>query len=241
MDAHAAPAAAGLLSRLQQKLHSVQQNVSRLMSEKMNRTKPRVRRVSFRSTTAVYEFERQPFGGGGIPDDDGVSLGLSPRLLNSYAGPLHEKDEKDEYGGSGALAEEQRLQLLAEFSSERKVKRELDSIVAPMILRTRRERQETAESEEEQRYMPGSLEEAVRVAQEDEEFARRHLRECKDTSASAKRIGSAIRKRKLARSGSASASGDGGGKRRQTDGEQGSGVSATSSSFRRRKVQQGNA
>jgi len=216
----------GLLFRLQQKLHSVPQLVSRLMSEKIKRTK-RVRRVSFQPTTAVYEFERQPFGGGGIPDDDGVSLGLSPNLLNSYAGPLHEKDEKDEYGGTGALAEEQRVQLLAEFSSERKVKRELDSYVAPMILRTRRERQETAESEEEQRYMPGSLEEAVRVAQEDEEFARK-------ISVSTKRCGSAIRKRRQVRS-----AGGAGGKQRQADGEQGSGESAASSSLRRRKSRQG--
>ena len=199
----AGSAAPSLISRLQQKLNSVPQLVSRLISKRANRAK-RVRRVSFQSTTAVYEFERQPFGGGGIPDDDGVSLGLSLRLLNSYEGPLHEKADKDEYGGSGALAEELRLQLLAEFSSERKVKRELDSHVAPMIRRTQRERAETAESEEEQRYMPGSLEEAVRVAQEDEAFARK-------ITASTKRRGGAIRKRRLARSG------DSAGKQRQAD------------------------
>ena len=92
-----------------------------------------------------------------------------------------------------------------------------------MILRTRRERQETAESEEEQRYMPGSLEEAVRVAQEDEAFARK-------ISVSTKRSGSAIRKRRHVRS-----AGGVGGKQRQTDGEQESGESAASSSSHQRE------
>ena len=52
--------------------------------------------------------------------------------------------------------------------------------------------------------MPGSLEEAVRVAQEDEAFARK-------ITASTKRGGGAIRKRRLARSG------DGASKQRQAD------------------------
>ena len=37
------------------------------------------RKVRFQPAAAVYEFERQVLGGGGVPDGDGVSLGLGPR------------------------------------------------------------------------------------------------------------------------------------------------------------------
>ena len=106
----------GLLHSLQ---HSAQKLVSRFMSARSNGQ--RARRVSFQPTTAVFEFERQLFGGGGMPDDDNVSLGLGPRLLGKYEGPLVEKDGKDEYGGTGSLREEERLELLAEFESEQTI------------------------------------------------------------------------------------------------------------------------
>ena len=87
-------------------------------------------RVRFHSDTAVFEFDRQLFGGGGIPgstplpvlhisagcsihtgqtqvghpftDADSVSLGLGPRLVNSYTLPLSEKQDKDDYACNGA-------------------------------------------------------------------------------------------------------------------------------------------
>ena len=117
------------------------------MSARSNKQRQRSRRVSFHgkvrppqqpprgtgreltvpmpSQTSVFEFERQLFGGGGVPDDDSVSLGLGPRLVGTYEGPLHEKEAKDEYGCTGSLEESARAQLLAEFSSQSAVKREL--------------------------------------------------------------------------------------------------------------------
>ena len=40
---------------------------------------PSARRVRFSEDAAVYEFERQLLGGGGVPDGDAVALGLGPR------------------------------------------------------------------------------------------------------------------------------------------------------------------
>ena len=37
------------------------------------------RKVRFQPETAVFEFERQLLGGGGVPDGDAVALGLGPR------------------------------------------------------------------------------------------------------------------------------------------------------------------
>lgn len=39
----------------------------------------RQRTVRFQSQAAVFEFERQLLGGGGVPDGDAVALGLGPR------------------------------------------------------------------------------------------------------------------------------------------------------------------
>ena len=174
----------GLLCSLQ---NGAQRLLSRVMSSRSN--VQRTRRVSFHGKTSVYEFERQLFGGGGVPDDDAVSLGLGPRLMNSYEGPLQEKDAKDEYGCTGSLAEEDREKLLAEFSSQKAVKRELDTHITPVVLRTQRERAETAVSAEEQRYMPTSEEEAHRVATEDAVVARKYLTTRPLTGAIRKRIG----------------------------------------------------
>ena len=44
-------------------------------------TSRRQRTVRFQPSTAVYEFERQLLGGGGVPDGDTVALGLGPKCV----------------------------------------------------------------------------------------------------------------------------------------------------------------
>lgn len=46
----------------------------------------RQRTVRFQQQAAVYEFERQLLGGGGVPDGDTVALGLGPKCVPSSAG-----------------------------------------------------------------------------------------------------------------------------------------------------------
>ena len=53
------------------------------------------RKVRFQPSAAVYEFERQVLGGGGVPDGDGVSLGLGNRCApvvveTAPSGPDHQ-------------------------------------------------------------------------------------------------------------------------------------------------------
>ena len=126
------------------------------------------RRVSFRSTITVFEFERKVFGGGGMPDDDATALGLGPKLMSTSEIPLQEKDGKDAYGSFGYLGERARAKLLAQFASPEVIQKELDSYVSPLLERTRRERAETRASPEEQWYMPrgtqGSHGRAVHLA-----------------------------------------------------------------------------
>lgn len=176
--------------------NSAQKLVSRIMSG--GRAKQRPRRVSFGSTTTVFEFERKVFGGGGVPDDDAISLGLGQQLVGSFELPLQEKDAKDEYGCSGCLGESERAQLLAQFASPKAIQKEVDSHIAPLVQKTQRERAETANSAEEQRYMPASQEEAERLAQEDAKQARKYLSAKKSLAAKAagpKAVASAIRKK----------------------------------------------
>jgi hypothetical protein len=169
--------------------------VSRLMSGRGGKQQ-RARRVSFGSTTTVFEFERKVFGGGGVPDDDAISLGLGPRLIGSFELPLQEKDAKDEYGCSGCLATEERAELLAQFSSVKAIQREVDSHVAPLVEKTQRERAETAVSAEEQRYMPNTQEEAVRLAMQDAAQARKYLSLGAKAAAALGKPASAIRKKR---------------------------------------------
>ena len=67
-------AAAGGSSSL---LRRVLRGVWRACGLKTNET--RSRKVRWETNANVYAFERQLFGGGGVPDEDEVSLGLSPR------------------------------------------------------------------------------------------------------------------------------------------------------------------
>ena len=131
------------------------------------------RAVRFQSKAVVFEFERQLFGGGGVPDADAVSLGLGPRLICSYESPLGEKQDKDEYACTGFLDTSERTQLLREWSSQPLLKRQLTQHVAPIVERTRRERSESASSRKDQRRMPATEEEALQMALQDAMAARR--------------------------------------------------------------------
>jgi hypothetical protein len=48
----------------------------------------RERTVRFQPSAAVYEFERQLLGGGGVPDGDTVALGLGPRCVRRWKSRL---------------------------------------------------------------------------------------------------------------------------------------------------------
>ena len=162
-------------------LGSLQNSAQKLVSRLMSGRKEKKRRVSFGSTATVFEFERRVFGGGGMPDDDSTALGLGPKLMSTSQLPLQEKDGKDEYGCTGCLGPEERAALLAEFATPTDIEDELRTHVTPLVERTQRERAETANSEEEQRYMPNSTEEAVNMAKQDEAVARKFLTSRKAT------------------------------------------------------------
>jgi hypothetical protein len=74
----------------------------------------RVRRVRFQPHATVLEFERELFGGGGVPDGDNVSLGLSPKLVDKYSVDLAEKQDKDTYAASGHLDPSVKAELLSQ-------------------------------------------------------------------------------------------------------------------------------
>ena len=162
-------------------LGSLQNSAHKLVSRLMSGRREKKRRVSFGSTTTVFEFERKVFGGGGVPDDDATALGLGPKLMGKSELPLQEKDGKDEYGCSGCLGPRERAELLAQFASPKAIQKEIDSHVSPLVERTQRERAETAVSAEEQRYMPNSTEEAVHLAMQDAAVARKYLPSRKST------------------------------------------------------------
>ena len=133
----------------------------------------RGRRVRFQPKATVLEFERELFGGGGVPDADNVSLGLSPKLVDTYSVALAEKQGKDEYAASGYLELSVKVELLSQWADEPVLQGRLDGDVALQIERTRRERLETASSRRDQRQMPASIIEALEMAQKDALAARR--------------------------------------------------------------------
>lgn len=114
------------------------------------------RRVRFQPQTAVFEFERQLGGGGGVPDGDTVALGLGPRCVHTYLSPLNEKQTKDEYAASGYLDAGQRTQLLSQWAAKASVKAALDR-ARPEIEKLQKAREETASSPRDQRYMPTNV------------------------------------------------------------------------------------
>jgi len=134
------------------------------------------RSVRFEEKASIYEFERQLFGGGGVPDEDAVSLGLGPKLVTTYSSPLAEKQDKDEYACHGFLGPAERAQLLSEWASRQLINRELSQNVAPVVEQTRRERIESAHSRLDQRRMPTSESEAIQIALQDALVARRMTR-----------------------------------------------------------------
>ena len=141
----------------------------------------RSRKVRWEKETSVYAFERELFGGGGVPDEDEVSLGLSPRLVSSYSAPLSGKDSKDEYACTGYLEQAEREQLLSEWSpSEAGLQRQLGQY-APLVEQTRRERVETASSRRDQRRMPSSEVEAHQIATRDAVVAQRFTAAASDS------------------------------------------------------------
>jgi len=79
----------------------------------------RARRVRFQPNCTVLEFERELFGGGGVPEADNVSLGLSPKLFGTYSVTLADKHGKDEYAASGYLESSVKAQLLSQCAARR--------------------------------------------------------------------------------------------------------------------------
>lgn len=111
-------------------------------------------------------------GGGGVPEGDNVSLGLGPRLISAYKSPLVDKQDKDQYAGSGYLEVQRRKQLLGEWEPQGKLQTELE-VVGSEISRLQQLRSETASSPRDQRFMPTNQSEAVEVASRDEAIARK--------------------------------------------------------------------
>ena len=148
-----------MLAELRAWLRARRRALSRLVRRRSSR-----RSVRFEETASIYEFERQLFGGGGVPgaltrwpslplslidcvassDEDAVSLGLGQKLVTTYTSPLAEKQNKDDYACHGFLGPSQRVQLLSEWASRQFINRELSHHVAPVVERTRRERIESA-------------------------------------------------------------------------------------------------
>ena len=137
------------------------------------RCKKKHTKVHFKPHVSVLEFERQLFGGGGVPDADCVSLGLGPRLVTHASATLGDKATKDEYACSGFLEEQRRAELLSEWASKPKLRSQLERVVSPELERTRRERSESAASRKDQRRTPISEAEALKSAQRDAAFAKR--------------------------------------------------------------------
>ena len=171
------PAASGGALRRRSLLHRWLPKLHRWLSG------PSSRKVRFQPEAAVFEFERQLLGGGGVPDGDAVALGLGPRCVNTYASPLVEKENKDEYASSGYLDIAQRTELLNEWSSRPSLKTQLER-ATPEIEKLQRAREETAISPRDQRYMPTNMGEALLLASRDEEEAE----EARRVAASGRRI-----------------------------------------------------
>ncbi len=136
-------------------------------------TTSRSRRVRFEPQAAVYEFERQLAGGGGVPDGDPVALGLGSRCISSYLSPLLDRQNKDEYAMSGYLDPDERTRLLSEWSPRPAIKRSIEKDVGPEISRLQKAREETASSPRDQRFMPSSIDDAVMLGARDHEAARK--------------------------------------------------------------------
>lgn len=128
------------------------------------------RRVRFQPDAAVYEFERQILGGGGVPDGDGVSLGLGNRCVNTFLSPLSDSEGKDEYASVGYLDIDHRTKLLQEWSTKHTIKQQIERTKCELE-QLQRERDETASSPRDQRYMPSNMGEAMLLASQDEEEA----------------------------------------------------------------------
>lgn len=142
----------------------------------------RIRKVRFQTDAAVYAFERQLFGGGGVPDQDSVSLGLGPKLVDSYKLPLAEKSDKDEYACSGLLDPDEKTELLSEWSNRVTLTHQLLKNTR-LLEATRRGRMESASSSRDQRLMPASEQEAVEIGLRDAAIANRVAAKATEASA----------------------------------------------------------
>ena len=136
----------------------------------------RVRRVQFQPLAEVHEFERYPCGGGGVPDADQIALGLGPRCVGHSSAPLVDRSNKDEYGSIGHLEADDRLALLKQWApgaaGARAFEKQIEEEVVPELTRLQAERDRCANSTRDQRSMPTSEAEAVRIASRDAAVAR---------------------------------------------------------------------
>lgn len=123
----------------------------------------------------MLEFERELFGGGGVPDEDNVSLGLSPKLVDTYSVALAEKQGKDEYAAQGYLDPDVKVELLSQWYTEPVMQTLIEGGIAEELEQTRKHREETANSRRDQRQMPASEAEALEIAKKDAVAARRFV------------------------------------------------------------------
>lgn len=133
----------------------------------------RRKKVRFQPEANVYEFERQLLGGGGVPENDAMSLGLGPKLVSNYSLPLAEKFGKDEYASSGYLAEDERARLLSQWERPKSLEARINRDVGPELTMLRQYRKETETNPRDQRMMPTTQTEAIQMGSKDEAVARR--------------------------------------------------------------------
>ncbi|KAL1525047.1 hypothetical protein AB1Y20_019920 [Prymnesium parvum] len=130
------------------------------------------RKVRFVPEASVYEFERKLLGGGGVPENDVMSLGLG-QLVNERSLPLAEKQSKDEYASSGYLDCDERTRLLEQWEERTTLKAKLAGEVGPELQTLQRKRSETKSSSRDQRFMPANQIEAIEMASKDEAIAKK--------------------------------------------------------------------
>lgn len=127
------------------------------------------RAVSFSDAVSVLAFERQLMGGGGVPEDDSISLGLGDRLVSICTQPLNSSPRTpgQVYCRYGAKTTEERTELLCEWQPAASLQSLLHKQVGPELEELKRLRDQSVQCPLNQRYMPTTQSQAVDLAIED--------------------------------------------------------------------------
>ena len=108
-------------------------------------------------------------GGGGVPDDDSISLGLG-KQVGTYTQLLSERSQK--YSETGFLLANVRANLLTQWQTPESLLSMLRKRVDPELRTLRCLRSQSVDSPTEQRYMPTDQVEAIQMADLDAAAAR---------------------------------------------------------------------